>query len=107
MVYNKEKMISENRKEYFIDLLSLVGAAYYKDQKVVMYFQNDDANDPTIIHLMRRAVRKTGYSIRSIERRFDDDDELIQIEFHTDIPEELWDESRRMYNEWVGQVGLD
>lgn len=100
-------MVSENRKESFIDLLSLVGAAYYKDQRVVLFFQNDDANDHALIYLMRRAVRKTGYSIRSIERSFDDDDDLIQIEFHTDIPEELWNETRRLYNDWTEQVGLD
>ncbi len=99
-------MISENRKESFIDLLSLVGAAYYKDQRVVLFFQNDDANDRALIYLMRRAVRKTGYSIRSIERTFDDNI-LIQIEFHTDIPEELWNETGRLYNDWTEQVGLD
>ena len=101
-------MISANKKEYFIDLHCLASGSYYKDDKVVMFFQNNDANDPTIIHLMRKAVRKIGFSIQSIERRFDDEyTTLTQIAFHTDIPENLWEESTRVYSGWVEQIGLN
>jgi hypothetical protein len=99
-------MINDNNRDNFIDLHCLASSAFYEDQKVVLFFQDEDANDPTLIHLMRKAIRKIRFKIQRIERKFDGDT-LTQIEFHTDIPEDVWTESIRLYNDWVEDIGLD
>jgi hypothetical protein len=103
-------MISENKKEYFIDLQSLAHGAMHEGQYTVFFFQNNAGiTDDNIIYLMRKAVRKTGYKITQIKRKYSEhnSDILIQLEFYTNMPEEVHEESIRVYNEWVAQVGLD
>jgi hypothetical protein len=51
---------------------------------------------------MRKEIRKVGFIIERIERTYGHDGSTLnQILFYTDIPSEIWDESTRVYNEWV------
>ncbi len=100
-------MINDNKKEYFIDLHCLAHYSTYNDQRVVLYFRRvDGIADDTILHMMRKAVRNVGATITRIEKQYDNNDLLVQVEFFTDIPSSIWDESVSLYNTWITEVGL-
>jgi hypothetical protein len=56
-----------------------------------------------ILCLMRRILRELGHKITKVDKCYDED-ELIQEEFHTDIPEADWQLYTQTWNRYVEEV---
>ena len=58
----------------------------------------------TLPYLLRRALREVGFKIRKWETIFDTDYAVHEMIFRTNIPNALWEEKLKLYNEWTTEV---
>ena len=65
-------------------------------------YNNKILRNDSIMYLMRKAVRAVEFKITKIRHIFGSPDwEMVQEEFHTDIPEALWESKSKVYNDWA------
>jgi hypothetical protein len=92
-------------KEKWIDLFCLVQRIDEENGMISLIY---DTDVPHLVHsqtyLLRRAMREVGFKIKQVIT-FDDSNSVPNmLEYHTNIPEALWNTKWEFYNEWLQEA---
>ena len=90
--------------DLWIDLQTLYQGSFILNGHVVFFnqYNNKIPRNDSIMYLMRKAVRAVEFKITKIRHIFGSPDrEMVQEEFHADIPEALWESKSKVYSDWT------
>jgi len=92
--------MNDNRRELIIDLYSLGMKEYETDTgEYKVYFTDYDSLTQTFC--FRRVIRDLGFRITTTERIVDQDDEVLERHFITNITVQEANEMGRVYDEYL------
>lgn len=103
-------MLPESDSELWVDLLSLVSSSCVENGFITIYYQyvkNSLGADETITYALRVALRALKYKITKIECIYNDECELRQKSYFTNIPPDIWNDARKLESEWIQETYVD
>jgi len=104
---SKMPELTDEMKEKWIDLYSLISCSGYINDKLCIFYQYGD-NHPYRLYTsttydLRIALRSVGHKItKKITHMYDL--EVVMIEYHTSITKEEDKVATKWWNEWVGET---
>ena len=90
-----------SQKEQWIDLEILVECSATHTDGTVKFYYNDPTTPELTLVALRRTLRELGYRITEVQDEFDKKFQLTLRVITTDIPEDVYAQGTRLYNEWA------